>query len=50
MKQVLRKINREAGVNPARSRHCDSETLQMPLGNREGGKVDDLKPGELPVL
>ena len=35
--------NREAGESPARSRHCKQGVrAKVPLGNREGGKDNDL--------
>lgn len=45
-------VKREVGVNPTRTRRCDSLALfHMPLGNREGGmRCSTLKSEDLPVL
>ena len=45
-------VKREVGVNPTRTRRCDSLALfHMPLGNREGGmRCLTLKSEDLPVL
>lgn len=35
-------LKREAGVSPARTRHCKSGVYpKAPLGDREGGMYDD---------
>lgn len=47
-------MKREAGANPARSRHCEedgSQTMSLAVilpGRLEG--ADDPEPGDLPVL
>jgi hypothetical protein len=46
-------LKREAGVNPARSRHCEGDALQnMPLAAGLPGRPDDAdepKSGDLPA-
>lgn len=48
-------VKREAGVNPARSRHCIRENslmnftvVQMPLSHRREGEQHKRKSGDLP--
>jgi hypothetical protein len=40
----------EAGVSPARPRHCNGQQESLsPLGNREGERRSSPKPGDLAV-